>query len=121
MTFKENRNMKITIIVNLQIEGQHRWLTCSLPRVMFLKSFHRHLFFIECEKVVTETNREIEILEFKRELQDYFKRNYYEESLGMCNFKEMSCEDICLDLMVAYDLEMVSVKEDNENGSRARK
>lgn len=112
---------QISIIITLQVEGQHRWLNCPILEVAFLKSFHRHIFHIECEKVVEHNDRDIEIIRFKREVEDYFKRIYFDPTLNMCNFKEMSCEDICQDLMDIYDLESCTIKEDGENGAKIQR
>lgn len=109
--------MKTNIVVKLQVEGMHRWLGCNIIEVMFLKSYHRHIFHIRCELAVIDLDREVEIIKLKREIQDYLKRNYFDESLGMCDFKGMSCEQIGQDLLLAYNLHSCEVLEDNENGS----
>lgn len=113
--------MKTTIIVNLQVEGQHKWESCPIPEMSFLKFFHRHIFHVQCELEVNHSDREVEIIQFKREVLDYFKRNYFKESLGMCDFGEMSCEMIAQDLVEAYNLLTCTVLEDGENGSKVYK
>lgn len=111
--------MKSNIVVSLQVEGQHNWPKAKevLPQMSFLSHDHRHMFFVVAKKTVSHEDRDIEIIQFKRELEDYFKRNYFDEKLNMCDFGPRSCEMLCKDLMEAYDLEYIQVLEDNENGS----
>lgn len=115
MIIKQTSN----IIVSLQIEGIHNWPAAKniLPQMAFLSNPHRHIFYIVAKKTVKHDDRDVEIIQFKRELEDYFKRNYFNKELNICDFKNMSCEMLCRDLTDAYDLCYVSVKEDDENGS----
>jgi len=110
--------MKTTIIVNLQVEGQHRWLKCPILEMAFLKSFHRHIFHIQCEVEVSHNDRDIEIIMFKREVLDYLNRNYYNLAIHMCNFGDKSCEMIATDLVEAYAMTSCQVLEDGENGAK---
>jgi len=111
--------MQTNIVVTLQIEGIHFWEQASqmFPQMSFLSFPHRHVFWITAKKKVKHDDRDIEIIMFKRELQDYFKRVYFSRELNLHDFEHRSCEMLCKDLMEAYDLEYVSVLEDNENGS----
>lgn len=113
--------MKINIIITLQIEGRHRWAECPIPEMSFLRDYHRHQFHVKCEKAVSHSNRDVEIIKFQREVRDYFQRNYFKESLQMCDFENKSCEDLCIDLIEAYDLESCEILEDGENGSKVYK
>jgi len=111
--------MQTNIIVTLQVEALHCWPEAKfvLPQMSFLSDPHRHIFWITAKKRVVHEDRDVEIIQFKRELESYFKRNYFRDELNICNFEHRSCEMICKDLQEAYDLEYVSVLEDNENGS----
>lgn len=115
--------MRTSIIVNLQIEAIHSWPLAKeiLPQMAFLSDPHRHMFWITAEKVVEHNERDIEIIQFKREIENYFKRNYFSETLNMCDFGGRSCETLCHDLMGAYDLESCRILEDGENGSHVIK
>lgn len=111
---------KTNIVVTLQVEALHNWPEAKqvIPEMAFLSDLHRHLFFITAKKRVDNNdNRDVEIIQFKRELQDYFKRNYFVAFLQICNLGPRSCETIAKDLMEAYDLEYCQVLEDNENGA----
>lgn len=111
--------MNTYVIVRFQVEGIHFWpdAKTKLPEVAYLSLPHRHVFHIEAYKPVTHDDRDVEIIMFKRELADYFKRNYWDEPLRLCNFGARSCETIAKDLVEAYDLFIVEVLEDGENGA----
>lgn len=111
--------MNTNIIVTLQIEGIHRWPKALelFPEVKYLSDPHRHIFHIVAKKKVNHDDRDIEIIMFKKELQDYFKRNFWCDQLKMVDFRSKSCEMIAKDLMEAYNLDYCSVLEDNENGA----
>lgn len=112
---------KTFIVVNLTVDGLHMWLDAktTLPEVAYLSSLHFHQFKIQVKKQVETGNndRQIEIISFKHELEDYFKRNFYDAHLKCCNFNNRSCEIIAKDLMEAYDLDFVQVLEDGHWGA----
>ena len=105
--------MKTSIIVRLEVEGVHRWPECPLTEVAFLKHRHRHNFHVRCIKRVDHSDRQVEIILFKREIL---------KSLGIsygvpCDFGRMSCEDIAAELFRTFSLEACEVSEDGENGA----
>lgn len=100
--------------VKLTVEGFHRFpLAVKMfgNEVSFLQERHRHNFQIVAKKKVSHDDRDVEFILFKRELENYIKRNYGTPA----EFNDMSCEAIARDLLEAYDLEYCSVDEDNEN------
>lgn len=109
--------MKKKIVVKLQIEGTHNWPDCDIDEVAFLKYTHRHLFYIRVEKEVTHNNRDIEIINLKHNIEDYFKTYYYKDSVRIHCFGDYSCEDIGEKLLEDFELDLVEVLEDNENGA----
>lgn len=111
--------MKTFIVVKLEIEGLHNWPEARkvIPEMGFLSDLHRHIFHIEATKSVSHEDRDIEIIMFKRELEDYFKRNYFDAQINVCNFGPRSCETLAKDLLEAYDLDVCEVREDGENGA----
>lgn len=115
--------MQTNIVVTLQVEALHCWPEAKdkIPQMAFLSDLHRHIFHFKVEKIVSHDDRDIEIIQFKRELQDYFNRNYFNSQLNICNFEHRSCEMLCKDLMEAYNLVMVECLEDAENGAVVRK
>lgn len=110
------------ITVKLQVEGIHCWPDAAkhFPEVAFLAEPHRHIFHIQCLRGVEHDDRDMEIILFKRELQDYFKRMYADKN-GVCQFGSKSCEMIAKDLLEAYDLQVCEVLEDGENGAVCQK
>jgi len=113
----------ISVTSQLQIECLHCWPDAKdvFPEVGYLSDLHRHIFFIEVEKLVTHSNRDIEFILFKRTVQEYLVKKYFDSSYNCCNFKSLSCEQIALELMAQFDLESCTVKEDNENGAKLKK
>lgn len=135
--------MKITnIIVNFAIEGLHRWKEAAevAPTVSFLQYGHRHMFHVCCKKRVSHSDRDIEIILFKREIQAYLQGKYGEfitaiipdpskgseatkngQVFSYCDFRGRSCEMIAEELVEKFDLDYCSVLEDNENGAEVIK
>lgn len=103
--------MTINIIVKLQVEGIHHWPECPIVEVDFLKYPHRHIFHITCKKQVSHEDRDIEIIQLKRKINDYLIQRFNG------NFEKMSCEMIAIHLINKYELCYCSVLEDNENGA----
>ena len=106
--------MKINVIVNLRIEGLHRWSKCDIPEVYFLQQTHRHIFYIEAKKEVQHSDRDIEIIRLKRNIEKHLLT--FDKDFG-----EMSCEDIALDLVKKFNLNYCKVLEDGENGAEVTK
>ena len=63
--------MKTRIIVNLEVEGIHRWkdAKAKLPEVAYLANYHRHLFKIQVVMGVEDLDREIEFIDFKHSVE----------------------------------------------------
>lgn len=103
--------MSAYIVVNLRVEGFHRW-PAAPDDVNFLRVRHRHLFHIRVMKSVTHGDRDIEIIKFKREVEDRLASKY-----GVtCEFGTMSCEHIAEWLLNEFKAVSVEVLEDGENG-----
>jgi len=117
--------IKTNIIVKLQVEGFHNWPAAKdiLPEVAFLSDRHRHIFFIECKKEVSHSDRDVEIIMFKRSILEYLLQAHGNHTHGnrpyylLCEFGAMSCEMIAEELIKEFNLEYCSVLEDNENGA----
>ena len=115
--------MKTNIIVNLQIEGIHSWPQANEinPIVGFLSNNHRHIFHIECKYEVYHDDRDREFIVFKREINKYLKKEFYDNNHELLNFGAMSCEMIAKQLLKHFNLTYCSVLEDNENGATCEK
>jgi hypothetical protein len=79
----------------------------------YLRNRHRHIFVIRCKFHVCENNREIEINEQQNKIDKYLKTKYGYP----CEFWDMSCEDICEDVMNNFTADMVEVLEDDYGGA----
>lgn len=115
--------MKTTIIVKLQYEAIHNWpgvveVLPDQPWIQLaLKNLHRHLFYITLEKLVSHSDRDVEIILFKHSVQKYLEEKYGRPGeLG-----SMSCEMLAQELLEKFDLESAEVLEDNENGAKIYK
>lgn len=104
----------IEIIAKLQYEAIHFWPNAdSVPEVSFLKYPHRHVFHIEVRKKVQDDDREIEIIQFKHEIEDYLDEKYNHD------FAQKSCEQIAFEILKVFGCSSVFVLEDGENGAVA--
>lgn len=101
------------VVVQVQVEGLHRWAGCNIKEVLFLSDTHRHMFHICCKKEVSHLDRDTEIVMLKRRISRYLD---YKHGTP-CDFGTMSCEMIALELLEHFDLQSCCVMEDGENGA----
>jgi hypothetical protein len=101
------------IIVRFSWEGIHYYPNCPIESVGYLKFPHRHLFQIRCEKHVDTEDREIEILAFRTQIIADLNCQFPEG-----NLESWSCETLCQYLMKKWNLSLVEVLEDGENGAK---
>lgn len=99
------------IKVKLQFEGFHNWPEAVDHPESYLAHRHRHMFHVTAVKEVLHGDREIEFVEFKREVGRHIENHFKGE------FGTMSCEDIAEHLIEIFDLDQVEVMEDGENGA----
>lgn len=113
--------MQSNIIVNLQVEAIHHWPECPIEEVAFLKDKHRHIFHIECKKEVTHLDRDIEIIQLKRQILEYLKGQFKPvpgyNVYTIIDFETLSCEQIAAILLEKFELNYCKVLEDGENGA----
>lgn len=105
------------IVVNLRFEGIHYWEEAEklLPEVGFLSFPHRHIFHIKVIKRVHHNDRDIEIILFKRKIEEFLKQKFPNGKLN-----KMSCEDLAELIFAEFECEEVEVMEDGENGALLR-
>lgn len=105
-----------SIWITTQFVGFHKWPDAP-DEVAYLRDYHRHRFGVKVAIVVKHSNRDVEFLTFKRQLENYidstFKDKYFEYSCE--HIAEMICKFISTVLLhiVLY----VNVDEDGENGA----
>jgi len=107
-----------TVIINLQYEAFHNWENVKnvMPNdksVHFLCDRHRHIFHITLEKEVTHSDRDVEIILFKRQVLNFLESTYGKPG----ELKSMSCEMLAEVLLKQFDCLAVKVLEDGENGA----
>jgi hypothetical protein len=103
------------IIIKTQFEGIHSWPDCPIKEVSFLKTPHRHIFYVTLVKEVSHNERDIEIIQLKRRL------DYYISNILLTPDKELgtlSCESIAENLLLMFKAFSVEILEDNENGAK---
>lgn len=103
---------EIMVIIKFRFEGLHRWLHCNIEKVSYLRYYHRHVFHVTCWKQVYNTNREIEIITLKKEVEAFAKDEY--------SRSDKSCEKIAQELLETFNFNTVEVLEDGENGAIVR-
>jgi hypothetical protein len=108
---------KKEVFCSLSIDGIHRWDTCPIEEVKFLRDDHRHMFGIKCYAVVNHNDRDIEFIELKHNVLEYLKEKYYDEAKRTHYFGSKSCEMIAEELINEFNLSSCEVNEDGENGS----
>ena len=110
--------MKTNIISTYQIDGLHCWPNAKkiIPKMEYLSDLHRHMFYFTAKKQVFHDDRDVEFIDFKRQLITYITKKYYDDQYECCNFKASSCEILAKELLIKFGLCYCSVMEDGENG-----
>ena len=113
------------IWVTFQKEGLHKYpaalndpnlATGGWDDVSFLGYIHRHIFHFKVKIEVTHTDRDIEFIQFKRELENLYKDGLLQLDYKSC---EMMSDDLANYIQDKYpnrDL-IITVSEDGENGA----
>lgn len=112
--------MRVSVVttmiqVRLQFEGQHCWPEAP-DQVDFLRSPHRHMFHVRVRMNVQHSDRELEFILVKRDLQKLV------DGWGF-DLRSKSCENMALEIMLYLDDKYkrgyveVEVNEDGENGA----
>ena len=112
--------MQTNIIVRTQFEGFHKWKEAPFE-VKFLRSLHRHIFYIECSIEVYHFDRELEFFLVKQYIDDLIKIELPRRCTAV---EEWSCEMYAKFILrqlteqygVSRDM-IIRVFEDYENGA----
>jgi hypothetical protein len=101
------------IWITTQFEGFHAWTGCPFEDVDFLRDRHRHIFHVKLTVPVTHSDRDVEFIRFKREVNEFLKQKWPDGELGC-----MSCEMIGSVLLDHFtNASVCEVSEDGENGA----
>lgn len=121
-----NPNKKQSIFVTFQKEGIHRYpaaatdpnlATGDWRDVSFLAHPHRHMFHFRVEIEVVHTDRDIEFIQFKRELERLYNEDTLKLDYKSCEMISDELYDYITGQYPGRDIE-ITVAEDGENGSR---
>lgn len=113
------------IWVTFQKEGLHKYpaalndpnlATGKWDDVSFLGYIHRHIFHFKVEIEVTHTDRDIEFIQFKRELENLYKDGVLQLDFKSCEMMADDLADYIIDKYPSRDL-TITVSEDGENGA----
>jgi len=110
-------NYKQEVFCTLQMEATHAWYSCPIDEVDFLRVDHRHIFYIKAYHQVTHSDRDVEFIWLKHEIQDYLKLTYFNEDKRIHILGAKSCEMLAIELIERFNLSKCEVSEDNENGA----
>lgn len=101
------------VVVKTQFEAFHRYVNAP-ECVKFLRSFHRHIFFVKVY-VEISADREVEFFMLKKEIDNFIEDNFSSRKM------DLSCEAMAEEILTYFRADMVGVYEDNENGSEVYK
>lgn len=111
---------RVRVVSRIKMEGIHRWRSCPLEEVAYLRNYHRHLFHIECKAYVNHMDRDIEFIKLSHDVKNYLHIKYFNEQYQCLFFDDNSCEMIANELVEKFDLYECEVNEDGEGGSIVR-
>lgn len=108
------------IVIKTNIYGIHQWNGVvkdqELENVHFLQHPHMHNFHVTCKRKVTHSDRDVEIIDFKTQIDRYLYDVYFDVDKGYCVFGQTSCEMLANELAVQFDLCYCEVLEDGNFG-----
>lgn len=103
--------MTISIVVRFHFEGIHCWPDAPQHKPEYYLAFmHRHLFYVQAVKQVEHTERDIEIIDFKKRLKTYCGEQFKGPH-------DQSCESMAVRLLQVFGLQSCRILEDGENGA----
>ena len=105
---------KTAVFCTLQFVGFHSWKEAD-GKNAFLRHIHRHQFHIKATVGVNGLDREIEFISLKEKIQKFVNEKYEGKT-----FPD-SCEQLALDILREFNLDEVTVSEDQENGATVTK
>ena len=107
---------KQEVFATLQFDGIHAWYTCPIDEVDFLRVDHRHIFHVKAYSAVTHSDRDVEFIQLKHEIQEYIRDTYWDSNKRTHYLGAKSCEMLAIELIEKFNLIKCEVNEDGENG-----
>ena len=109
--------MVTNVIVKLSVDGLHNWPDAKkiFPEVGFLSDIHRHMFHFKVQLEVFHDDREVEFIQFKRELESLYDSGTMQADFKSC---EMMADDLYEYINDHYPGRgcIIDISEDGENG-----
>ena len=105
------------IFVTTEFESTHRW-PAAPPETYYLRNEHRHLFKVRLEIEVVTSDRDLEFITIKKELNELIK-DLKKEPRTL----NWSCERFALEILTVFSDRYLAremsceVSEDGENGA----
>ena len=109
--------LKTEVYCTLQISGTHSWPGCPFEEVEYLRDNHRHVFHIKAYVEVGHSDRDVDFIMLKHEIQEYLNTMYFNEVAKLHILEAKSCEMLAEELIGRFGLSRCEVSEDNENGA----
>lgn len=109
-------DIRTSITISTNFEGFHCYPNAP-DEVAFLRSVHRHIFYVDVTVQVKHDDRELEFFMVKREIDSFIKDNLADLNMKSC---EMIGRKILYFLLRRYpnrDAYSIHVSEDKENGA----
>jgi hypothetical protein len=78
------------------------------------------MFHVEAKKEVSHTNRDVEFIGLRRQMEEWCRDALTRENLSRKTYTH-SCEQIAQDLLMLFELSSCKVFEDNENGAEVER
>lgn len=109
-------NSDIFVGIKTSFVGYHRWKSAP-SEVVFLRNFHRHIFYVIVEMEVKEFDRSIEYFIAKDEIDHYISATYLNQSFdSSCEWLASEIGNFCMDNWEDKIKSCtVTVSEDDEN------
>lgn len=110
------KGYNLEIVVSTSFIGYHRWKKAP-KETDFLRSMHRHKFFVKLTVSVNHNDREIEFFDIQDKLNKYIQLHFEnKKDIGSC---EMIGSKILTYIESLYPNRIMSIliSEDNENGA----
>lgn len=108
--------MKIFVKTYNEIPGVHFWKDAP-AYLYFLSRPHRHIFHIITTFSVSHEDREVEIIETQKGIEDFIRSAFGEYQTGEIDFGNMSCEMIATMIVTEFGAYKCEVLEDGKGGA----
>jgi len=113
--------MQTFVKIKTNFTGIHCWANCPYDEVAFLRSEHRHIFYVTVQVEVGHDDRDIEFFILKKEVNQIIEKLY--GPIPVKNLGSKSCEMINKEIYQMLEFKypkrkmIIETSEDNENSA----